>query len=268
MVIIHEGDPVIFDVTGLVPINSKQIDLIYLFILTQVVVLLFILLFSIMTARLLLKIHRVQKRNRYEYAILRGIESSLSFKELFSRSLVLGLLVYSMGTIVYNIADPTLLYSPYSDGYGHPLMLITIASLFLLPFATLFVLPVWLLLDSGVICSLTKLRADRQELPDIEGVHGLYYGIIMGYAGIGTIVSIIRLIYDTFSGALGAEPITTIGSPFLIVGASIIPVIAYSWRVQGLRERLVGKLEKKGVTIIDNVNMLDLNAFSTEKRKA
>ncbi|MHA1270699.1 MAG: hypothetical protein ACTSPY_12975 [Candidatus Helarchaeota archaeon] len=111
--------------------------------------------------------------------------------------------------------------------------------------------------DSGLI-SYKNFPNERFTL-DIEGVHGIFYNILKGYAGISTIISLILYISGSLSQISGTEintsiiiPIMLIILPFIVAGLIFVLVYLYEKDLEKSKEKLINKLNKsvfKNMTI-------------------
>jgi hypothetical protein len=244
------------DITRLVPVESGLFDIFYFFVLSPLLMIVFIQCFSVISAYSFFKLHRIIRLKRYNYAILKINEKKLNFKGIFFRALMLGFFALSIGIIMMQLIDENfiILTNPVLLG------LLLISTFFILPFLVIILSPIWLLKDIGIMCGRikTKLKGDQRQLPDIEGVYRIYNSYIMGYIGITSIVSIILIVYNTMISRVGSTemiflPFGTI-APFYSVAISILPILFYEWKLPKFREKLVSKLLAKGIKIIDDLN--------------
>jgi hypothetical protein len=116
-------------------------------------------------------------------------------------------------------------------------------------------MPIYLLRDTGVMCSRKKTRKGQQHLPDIEGVYRTFFSYITGYIGIGTIVGmVVIIIKDIFLSTEDPGLILFIFlAPFVTVAISIPPMIFYEWQMQKLKDRLKSKLISTGIKEVSEV---------------
>ena len=131
-------------------------------------------------------------------------------------------------------------------------------AIFIMPYLILIFAPIWLLKDSGLICSKSKVNKENRETPDIEGVYRFYNTVITGYTGIGFVFTLIILIIDRLkkldpgSGELTDIPGILL-SPF-ILGFLIFPAMAfYEYRLKQMRIKLLSKLEKRDIKTIETI---------------
>ena len=244
------------DITRLVPVESGLFDIFYFFVLSPLLMIIFIQCFSVFLAYGFFKLHSIIKLKRYNYAILRINEKELNFKGIFFRALILGFFALSIGMIMIQFIDNTFIIIRSPNVLG----LLLISTFFILPFLMLILSPIWILKDIGVMCGRIKkiLKEDQRQLPDIEGVYRVYNSYIMGYSGITTILSVILIIYNTMITRLGSSDIVLLPfgtiAPFYSVAISILPILFYEWRLPKLREKLINKLLANGIKTIDDLN--------------
>ena len=255
MVITNVGDDYA-DITRLVPVESGLFDIFYFFVLSPLLMIVFIQCFSVILAYGFFKLHSIIKIKRYNYAILKKNEKKLNFKGIFFRALILGFFALSIGIVMIQFIDENFIIIKTPILLG----LLLISTFFILPFLMLILSPIWLLKDIGIMCGRIKkrLKEDQRQLPDIEGVYRIYNSYIMGYIGITSIVSIILIIYNTMISRMGSTemvflPFGTI-APFYSVAISILPILFYEWRLPKFREKLINKLLAKGIKTIDDLN--------------
>lgn len=244
------------DITRLVPVESGLFDIFYFFVISPLLMIVFIQCFSVILAYYFFKLHSLIKLKRYNYAILKINEKKLNFKGIFFRALILGFFALSIGIIMIQFIDENfiIIMTPILLG------LLLISTFFILPFLMLILSPIWLLKDIGIMCGRIKkkLKEDQRQLPNIEGVYRIYNSYIMGYIGITSIISLILIIYITMITRMGSTelvflPFGTI-APFYSVAISILPILFYEWRLPKFREKLITKLIAKGIKTIDDLN--------------
>ncbi len=110
--------------------------------------------------------------------------------------------------------------------------------------------PIWLLEDSGLV-SYRVFHEERMPI-DIQGVHSLYNGILLGYAGFTAIIILARYIIVTIQYAIAhpnafivvITPILLIMLPFVVFGVIAIPLYLYEHLSPKNQSRLKEKLEK------------------------
>ncbi len=255
MVIANAGDDYA-DITRLVPVESALFDIFYFFVLSPLLMIVFIQCFSVFLAYCLFKLHSIIKLKRYNYAILKINEKKLNFRGIFFRALILGFFALSVGMVMIQFIDENFII------IKNPILLglLLISTFFILPFLMLILSPIWLLKDIGIMCGRInkKLKEDQRQLPDIEGVYRIYNSYIMGYSGITSIVSIILIIYITMISRMSSTELVFLPfgiiAPFYSVAISILPILFYEWRLPKFREKLISKLLAKGIKTIDDLN--------------
>jgi hypothetical protein len=244
------------DITLLIPVENGFFDIFFFFVLSPLLMIIFIQCFSVILAYGFFKLHNKIKMKRYDYAILKTVEKKLSIKGIFLRALVLGFFALSIGLMMVQFIDNSiiLLKEPILLG------LVIISTFFVLPFLILILSPIWLLHDGGVMCSRNKgrLKEDLRQLPDIEGVYRFYNSYITGYIGITTIVSLFIVIFSTMVSSSSSMELSFLPlgflSPFYSVAISIIPILFYEWKLPKFREKLVNKLIAKGFKLVDDLD--------------
>ncbi|KKM70198.1 hypothetical protein LCGC14_1443110 [marine sediment metagenome] len=184
----EEGVP---DLTGLVPVESLVFDMIYLYILSPIIMMIFIQFFIIILSLGFYKLHLTVKLKKYDYFIYDDIEKQKEshFLVIIKRAVILGLLALSIGTFMYEIFDVDLLVSSDIAGTRTPIQQVSNSGLFILTFLILIMAPIWLLRDSGIMCKRRNINKERRQLPDIEGIYNYFESNITGYVGIGAIIS-------------------------------------------------------------------------------
>jgi len=249
------------DITGLVPINSTLIDLLYIFFISPLLMILFIELTTIISAFLFFKLHDIIKIKRYNYAIFKMENLPLKIRDIIIRTLTLGLFAFTIGTLITEFVPHDIIITTHHIDDIQMSFITLSATMFILPFLILFFLPIWLLRDAGIVCSKKKFKEGYQKLPDIEGVYRVYNSYILGYIGIATIIAIALLIYtDIFliiqeGGKDVGLAIPIFFAPFIGMAISLIPLVYYNFRKQKLVERFNQKLHQKSIkTVVENIN--------------
>ena len=110
--------------------------------------------------------------------------------------------------------------------------------------------PIWLLEDSGLV-SYRVFHEERMPI-DIQGVHSLYINVLLGYAGLTTILSLARFIYLTsYIAILNPEiaviaftPILLLALPFIVIGLLAIPVYIYERSINTNQSRIKQRVER------------------------
>ena len=75
------------DITRLVPVESGLFDILYFFVLSPLLMIIFIQCFSVILAYGFFKLHSIIKLKRYNYAVLKRNEKKLNLKGIFFRAL-------------------------------------------------------------------------------------------------------------------------------------------------------------------------------------
>ncbi|MFX1374487.1 MAG: hypothetical protein ACFFA0_01625 [Promethearchaeota archaeon] len=242
------------DITGLVPIKSVFFDLFYLFGLSPLLMVIIIQFLSVLIAYVYFKLHNIVKIKRYDYATLKETEDELSLRATTIRVIILGFFAFSIGIIIEQLVENDFIIK---TGDAETSLVIMVSTMFILPFLTLIIIPIYLLRDTGVMCSRKKTKKGQQHLPDIEGVYRTFFSYITGYIGIGTIIGIAVIIYrDLIS--LGTEDpgllIFVFLAPFAAVAISIPPMMIYERQMIKLKNKLKTKLNSKGIKEVELIN--------------
>ena len=239
------------DLTGLVPLKNAAFDIFYLFGLSPIIMVIIIQFLSVLISYFYFKLHNIVKIKRYEYAVLKETEDELSLRGSIIRVLILGFFAFSIGIIIEQLVESDIIIK---TGDAETSLVIMVSTMFILPFLTLIIMPIYLLRDTGVMCSRKKTRKGQQHLPDIEGVYRTFFSYITGYIGIGTIVGmVVIIIKDIFLSTSDPGLIIFIFlAPFAAVAISIPPMIFYEWQMKKLKDKLKTKLTLKGIKIVEN----------------
>jgi hypothetical protein len=161
---------------------------------------------------------------------------------------------FSIGIIIEQLVDNNFIIK---TGDAETSLVIMVSTMFILPFLALIIMPIYLLRDTGVMCSRKKTKKGQQHLPDIEGVYRTFFSYITGYIGIGTIVGIVVVIYTDLIILSTSDPgliIFIFLAPFAAVSISIPPMMFYEWQMIKLKNKLNTKLTSKGVKVVDDIN--------------
>lgn len=243
------------DMTKLIPLPNPFFDIFSLFILSPILMILFIQFLSVILAYGLFKMHNTIKFKRFDYAIFNNVEKNLNKSEYLLRAFLLGFFAFSVGTILVNlISQETIIVGGGED--VSEFLYIIICTLFVLPILSLIIIPVWVLLDSGVICSRKRGKIGRQKLPDIEGVYRVFQGFVNGYVGISTLVAIVLIIFEdviAVGSDIGFIPFMFI-APFVSTAICFIPLLFYDWQLKKLHEKFIVRLKRINVKTIEDVN--------------
>ncbi|MHA1253511.1 MAG: hypothetical protein ACTSRP_26290 [Candidatus Helarchaeota archaeon] len=234
--------------------------MIYFNVITPLIMIILILIFNTIIAKIFLIIHKKVKRNRYEYFIFRDIDDKLNYTGLFLRAIVLGLLAFSLGMAFSRFVPETLVYPKNAPVPNDSYYFTTIWGNFLLPFLIFFLGPIWFLKDTGIICIRKERKKGRRELPDVEGVYNLFSSNINGYVGVGSIFSMIILMVDTITSISHIRLIDifmVIFAPISLCLTVLIPIAFYEFWLNKNREKFIEKLSKKGYKIIDSLKNIE-----------
>lgn len=234
------------DLTGLIPLKNVIFDMFYLFGLSPILMVGIIQFLSVLISYFYFKLHNIVKIKRYEYAVLKETEDELSLRGTIIRVIILGFFAFSIGIIIEQLLEPDFIVK---TGDAQTSLVIMVSTLFILPFLSLIIMPIYLLRDTGVMCSRKKTRKGQQHLPDIEGVYRTFFSYITGYIGIGTIVGmVVIIIKDIFLSTSDPGLIIFIFlAPFAAVTISIPPMMYYEWQMRKLKDKLRSKLILKGI---------------------
>ena len=248
-------DPSMSDVTLLIPVENAYFDVISLLFLSPLFMIIFFQCIAIYISILLVKFHNVIKFKRYEYAIFNNIETNLNIKEYLIRAFVLGFFALSVGTIINELASRFGALDFIVIGDVTPGLYLITATIFVLPILSLILIPVWLLLDTGTMCSRKKGKAGRQKLPDIEGVYREFQSSINGYIGISTIIAVTLIIIDDIflNQEVGFMVLMFLGI-FFSTAITMIPLLYYDWQIDNIRKKFIKLMTNKGMRIIEDVN--------------
>ncbi|MHA1294181.1 MAG: hypothetical protein ACTSQJ_16130 [Promethearchaeota archaeon] len=246
------------DVTNLVP-GNRIMDFIFFYVLSPLIMILFILFLAVPLSLLFFKLHKIMKINRYEYGILKDFYEEISFSSMLMRAVTLGLFGFSMGIYLTGILAPETIYVAAYD--ETKLLYVVVAMLFILPFLIPILLPVWLLQDSGLMSSRKAKKEGSRHLPDIEGAYRDFKSIIKGYIGISTLFAMFLLISENLiaewnSSDWGLAFMIMIFTPFHSVAICIPAIIFYEWRLKKNKEALIKKLQKKNINLIEDATQI------------
>ncbi|MCP4760201.1 MAG: hypothetical protein GY870_00370 [archaeon] len=243
------------DFTGLIPIENVVFDQIFLIFIGPLIMVLLVFIISIPFSILLFKFHRLLKSNSYEYFAIQNFGEDIGFKKLFIRGLTISLMGFSLGTTFVS-SIPARTISPTQLSVVETLFpLVSTLGLVIMPYTVIFFLPIWLLQDSGVICSLADVNLEKRQSPDVEGIYRHFSAILNGYVGIGTLFSMVILMLDTISNLQGDTdeygdiPMLVL-TPVMLTLLTFPAVTFYEYRLKSMKVKLISKLEKNNVKII------------------
>jgi hypothetical protein len=256
------GDEGVPDLTRLMPVYSLIFDSLYLYMLSPIIMMIFIQYFTIIISIGFYKLHITVKLKKYDYFIFNDIEKTKEshFLVIIKRAVTLGLLSLSIGLFLSEIIPDDIIVSSDIAGTITPIQLVTNTGLFILPFLILILGPIWLLRDSGIMCRRSKINKEKRQLPDIEGIYNYFESNITGYVGIGAIISLIVLLFASIN-ALNAETgeLSDIPGIFLTplwFTIMTFPAITfYELRLRSMREKLVSRLSEKGLQLVDKIDV-------------
>ncbi len=172
---------------------------------------------------------------------------------LFYRALIVSLFAFSIAFVVVELGYADLFRAGMAPPASETVYALNIAEAVFLgtfvicPIVIIVFFPIWQLEDSGVV-SYRVFHEDRMPI-DVQGVHSIYNNMLLGYAGVSTIISWILLISNIFStnpelGAALLTPIILIILPFIITGLLAFPIYLYERLFSRTNARVQRKLEK------------------------
>jgi hypothetical protein len=250
----------ITDYTALVPGRNVYTDQLFLLVVGPLIMVLLIFIFTIPLAYLLFKLHNLIKVRRYDYYIMRDFEGDISLVWIYIRCLFVSFLAFALGLIIYEagLISPEVIIPEKLSVVVTDFDYVSMLALFIIPYIILIFAPIWLLKDSGIVCSKSNVNKENRETPDIEGVYRYYNTALTGYTGIGFVFTLIVLVIDRLekldpgAGELGDIP-GIILTPF-VLAFLVFPAIAfYEYRLKHMRTKLINKLEKKNIQTIETI---------------
>ena len=255
-----EGVP---DLTGLMPVYSLIFDTVYLYLLSPIIMMIFIQCFSVILSIGFYKLHISAKLKKYDYFIFKDIEKEKEshFLVIIRRAFTLGLLSLSVGLFLSEILTENILVSSDIAGTITPIQKVTHAGLFILPFLILILGPIWLLRDSGIMCKRSIVNKQKRQLPDIEGIYNYFESNITGYVGIGAIISLVVLLFASIkalnieTGELSDIPGIFL-TPLWFTIMTFPALFFYEIRLRSIREKLVSRLSEKGLQSVDKIDVI------------
>ena len=163
-------------------------------------------------APLFLLIHKKIFGNKYQYGIEERPESE-KFTDT-SRSLIPALMTISLSQILGPYLAYVFLTSDTIAGgfeITATVLTISILSLLLIGISIAIFQGVWFIRDSGLVYSNKKEVEGTKEPVEIKSVGGSFKSFLEGYAGIGTLITFIVIVYDlTLYNLAGSDPGGTI----------------------------------------------------------
>ncbi|MFX1295338.1 MAG: hypothetical protein ACFFD2_10860 [Promethearchaeota archaeon] len=213
--------------------------------------------------------------HKFFYRILRrpskyGIfKSGLTVKagRLFYRSFIVSLFSFAISALIVQMGYGGL-FRPGFESVPEKILgeaeAIFLGTFILCAFIIILFFPIWLLEDSGVV-SYRVFHGERMPV-DIQGAHSVYYNILLGYAGLSTIITLVYYIGATL-GVVGLTdpalftPIILIVLPIILTGLFSIPIYLYERFYDRMYTRLQLKLAKF------NFPKIDIPKFEEMKRE-
>jgi hypothetical protein len=186
-------------------------------------------------------------RRPSKYGIFK-LGTRVSAGRLMARALVVSLFSFSISALIVSLGGASLFRA------GVPLEpvlfeaeAIFLGTFILCSFMIIIFFPVWLLEDSGLV-SYRVFHEERMPA-DIQGVHSIYYYILLGYAGFSTILTLVSYITQTLevvgpTDAAMLTPIILIILPLLLTGLIAIPIYLYERFFPRTSAKLHKHLEK------------------------
>ncbi len=253
---IEEGVP---DLTYLIPIYSYFFDSIFLYYISPLIMILIINFLSVGLSVLFFKLHNILKIKRYEYFLLSHIDDeNPSIWIILRRAIVLGLFPLSIGLFLAEIIPESIIVSSDIAGTITKIQLVSTTGFFIMPILIIIFEPIWLLRDTRVMCKRSTIRKERRELPDIEGVYNYFESNVTGYIGIGAIISLIVILFDSIANL---DPETEelsdipgiILTPLLFIIFTFPIIISHEQFLPKLREKLIARLKRMGIPLVEEL---------------
>ena len=196
------------------------------------------------------------KLHKFFYWILRRpskygvvqLGKKVKLGRIFYRCLIIGLFTFSLVTLVVEFGYGGYFTFPDIESEVRTIALQTLmGSMFVSGISILVFFPFWFLEDSGIV-SYRVFPEERLPI-DIEGVHSIYHNMLIGYAGISTILSWILISSDMIATYVPGDPIliaviALIFLPFIIAGLLAIPIYLYERFLPRMLKRLKPHVEK------------------------
>ena len=169
---------------------------------------------------------------------------------IFYCTLIVGLFAFSIAFLLVEVVDPSIFRINMLPIDSDLYILNLAEAVFLGSFAVCSVLiiiffPIWQLEDSGLV-SYRVFHEERMPA-DIQGVHSVFHHLLLGYAGLSTIFTIVIFVSDIVNkvpelGVAILTPIILILSPFIVTGLLAIPIYLYERYFPKTNERVQAKL--------------------------
>jgi len=260
------GDEGVPDLTGLMPVYSLIFDQVYLYLLSPIIMMIFIQYFTVMLSIGFYKLHISVKLKKYDYFIFNDIEKEKEshFLVFIRRAVTLGLLSLSIGLFLSEIIMEDILVSSDIAGTITHIQKVTHAGLYILHFLILIFVPIWLLRDSGIMCKRSKVNKEKRQLPDIEGIYNYFESNITGYVGIGAIISLFVILFASIqalneeTGELSDIPNIFL-TPLWFTIMTFPAIFFYELRLRSMREKLISRLSEKGLQLVDKIDVILTN---------
>ncbi len=194
--------------------------------------------------------YRLIREDPSKYGVVQ-LSKRVTGRQLFTRSMVLSLFTFSIAVFLVDLGlgSSFLTYSSSLPIFD-TIVQVFVACLCLGALTLLLFLPVWFLEDSGVTSFRVFISEDDARSPvDIQGVHALFSNVLLGYAGVATLLIWITFIVD----ALATVPVTDPGFlvviffiflPVIVSGFFSIPIYLYERRVSQLINKFEPHLKK------------------------
>jgi hypothetical protein len=236
------------DIIPIIPGNAISDYMIVLLI--PVIITLIVYLLGPYIAIFLFKLHRIIKLKRYDYFLIRS-EKKLTISRMIVRSLFPGLFAINIAIYIslYGEFNKYFVVNPAEMGLAP--IIEWISMLIGIPIAILIIIPIWMLEDSGLMCSLKLDKYKTRISPDIESTSRFYASYIKGYTGISTITGYALILYSFY--LRGIEPMTYVIifiDPLAIMFMLIFPSLVVEMKLDKIRTKMIAILEKKGLNII------------------
>jgi hypothetical protein len=195
-----------------------------------------------------IKIHQffywlIRRPSKYGIAAL---GTKIKAGRLFYRSLIVSLFTFSMASVIVllgygNLFRPN--FMPHNVLFEAEAILLgtfCLTSIILLVF-----FPIWLLEDSGIV-SYRVYPEERMPI-DIQGAHSIYLHVLLGYAGVSTLFTLINYIIKILDILPPGNPailipILLIFLPLVVTGLFSIPIFFYERLFQRIQKRLLSHL--------------------------
>ncbi|NVM55240.1 MAG: hypothetical protein HWN66_16155 [Candidatus Helarchaeota archaeon] len=185
-------------------------------------------------------------RRRSKYGIYK-LGSTVKSSRLFYRALVVSLFTFSIALIIVEMGVGHIFRPSAGIAIFYKTEQLLIGALSLPAAILIIFFPIWLLEDSGVISY--RVYPEERISIDVEGVHSIYYHILIGYAGVSTVLSWISYIIQIWGKVDPWEPAAIlmyflILFPIVCTGFFAFPMYLYEKFFPRLNKRLHKKLAR------------------------